>query len=127
MRDPKRERPDSTNVGPSDAGTVPHRRGVIAATAFGAVCVASAPVMAVGYALWLARLYRGRSSGLSATAQGPLPGFEVVGEVDDVLGLGAEDAKRLSSALGERQRRRTHLRCDPGRGEEAGTPRADCS
>jgi hypothetical protein len=72
MPDPKLEDLGAAGDGARIVGAIPHRRGALAASAFGAVCVACAPVMAVGYLWWIATLYRGRSSGLSATAQGPL-------------------------------------------------------
>jgi methyltransferase (TIGR00027 family) len=48
------------------------RRGPIAALTFSFVCLLLFPAILVGYVLWLSKLYAGRASGVSGTAQGPL-------------------------------------------------------
>jgi methyltransferase (TIGR00027 family) len=48
------------------------RHDLIAATTYYIVCVLLLPVTLVGYVLWVGKLYAGRRSGVSATAQGPL-------------------------------------------------------
>jgi methyltransferase (TIGR00027 family) len=48
------------------------RRNPVAAILFYIVCLLLFPATLVGYVLWVVKLYTGRSSGVSATAQGPL-------------------------------------------------------
>ena len=48
------------------------RRDPIAALAFYIVCVLLFPATLAGYMLWVGKLYGGRMSGVSGTAQGPL-------------------------------------------------------
>jgi methyltransferase (TIGR00027 family) len=48
------------------------RRDPIAAMIFYIVCVLLSPAMLVGYVLWVGKIYAGRTSGVSGTAQGPL-------------------------------------------------------
>lgn len=48
------------------------RRDPFAAMLFYSLCVLLFPAMLVGYLLWVGKLYAGRTSGVSGTAQGPL-------------------------------------------------------
>lgn len=48
------------------------RRNPIPATIFYVVCLLLSPAMLVGYVLWVAKIYLGRTSGVTGTAQGPL-------------------------------------------------------
>lgn len=48
------------------------RRDAVAALLYTLICILLFPAMVVGYVLWIARLYAGRASGVSGTAQGPL-------------------------------------------------------
>lgn len=48
------------------------RQDPIAAILYYIVCVLLLPVISVGYVLWVGKLYAGRRSGVSGTAQGPL-------------------------------------------------------
>jgi methyltransferase (TIGR00027 family) len=48
------------------------RHNLLAAIMFYIVCVFLFPAILVGYVLWVGKLYAGRRSGVSATAQGPL-------------------------------------------------------
>lgn len=48
------------------------RRDSVAAIIFYTLCVLLFPAMLVGYVLWVGKIYAGRSSGVSGTAQGPL-------------------------------------------------------
>jgi hypothetical protein len=50
------------------------RRDPIAAIIFYVVCTLLFPAILVGYVLWVGKLYAGRTSGVSGTAQGPLSG-----------------------------------------------------
>ena len=48
------------------------RRDLIAVIIFYVVCILLLPAILVGYVLWVGKLYTGRTSGVSGTAQGPL-------------------------------------------------------
>src|SRR5262245_17945794 len=48
------------------------RRDPLAAIIFYVVCVLLFPAMLGGYVLWVGKIYAGRTSGVSGTAQGPL-------------------------------------------------------
>jgi len=48
------------------------RNDPIAAIFFYTICILLFPAILVGYMLWVARIYSGRKSGVSGTAQGPL-------------------------------------------------------
>lgn len=48
------------------------RRDPIAALIYTIICTLLFPIILVGYILWIGKLYAGRASGVSGTAQGPL-------------------------------------------------------
>jgi len=48
------------------------RRDPIAEIIFYVVCIVLFPAILVGYVIWIGKLYAGRTSGVSGTAQGPL-------------------------------------------------------
>lgn len=48
------------------------RRDPLAVIVFYTVCVLLIPVLLLGYVLWVGKIYAGRRSGVSGTAQGPL-------------------------------------------------------